>query len=35
MLQKLGVMTIKVDKIRDVIGPGGKQINEIIDKNRC
>ena len=25
-------MTIKPDKIRDVIGPGGKQINEIIDK---
>ena len=29
---KLKVMTIKVEKIRDVIGPGGKQINEIIDK---
>lgn len=29
---KIKVMTIKVDKIRDVIGPGGKQINEIIDK---
>ena len=29
---KIRVMTIKVDKIRDVIGPGGKQINEIIDK---
>lgn len=29
---KIKVMTIKVEKIRDVIGPGGKQINEIIDK---
>ena len=29
---KIKVMTIKVDKIRDVIVPGGKQINEIIDK---
>ena len=29
---KIKVITIKVDKIRDVIGPGGKQINEIIDK---
>ncbi len=29
---KIKVMTIKVDKIRDVICPGGKQINEIIDK---
>ena len=28
---KIRVITIKVDKIRDVIGPGGKQINEIID----
>lgn len=25
-------MTIKVDKIRDVIGPGGKMINKIIDE---
>ena len=25
-------MTIKPDKIRDVIGPGGKKINEIIDE---
>ena len=24
--------TIKVDKIKDVIGPGGKMINKIIDK---
>ena len=24
--------TIKVDKIRDVIGPGGKMINKIIDE---
>ena len=29
---KIKVITIKVDKIRDVIGPGGKQINEIIEK---
>jgi len=29
---KIKIITIKVDKIRDVIGPGGKQINEIIDK---
>ena len=29
---KIKVINIKVDKIRDVIGPGGKQINEIIDK---
>jgi len=29
---KIKQITIKVDKIRDVIGPGGKQINEIIDK---
>ncbi len=29
---KIHKMHIKVDKIRDVIGPGGKQINEIIEK---
>ena len=29
---KIKIIHIKVDKIRDVIGPGGKQINEIIDK---
>ncbi len=29
---KIHKMKIKVDKIRDVIGPGGKQINEIIEK---
>ncbi|MGL4374387.1 MAG: polyribonucleotide nucleotidyltransferase, partial [Turicibacter sp.] len=29
---KIRTMNIKVEKIRDVIGPGGKQINEIIDK---
>lgn len=29
---KIKVINIKVDKIRDVIGPGGKQINEIIEK---
>ena len=29
---KIKIINIKVDKIRDVIGPGGKQINEIIDK---
>ncbi|MCL1948512.1 MAG: polyribonucleotide nucleotidyltransferase [Turicibacter sp.] len=29
---KIRIINIKVDKIRDVIGPGGKQINEIIDK---
>ena len=29
---KIKVMPIKVEKIRDVIGPGGKQINEIIDE---
>ncbi len=28
---KIGMMKISVDKIRDVIGPGGKQINEIIE----
>lgn len=28
---KLGSMKISVDKIRDVIGPGGKMINEIIE----
>ncbi|QLK85889.1 polyribonucleotide nucleotidyltransferase [Staphylococcus sp. 17KM0847] len=28
---KVEMMTIKPEKIRDVIGPGGKQINEIID----
>ncbi|UXR70415.1 polyribonucleotide nucleotidyltransferase [Staphylococcus sp. IVB6246] len=28
---KVEIMTIKPEKIRDVIGPGGKQINEIID----
>ena len=30
--QKVVTMTIKPDKIRDVIGPGGKKINEIIDE---
>lgn len=29
---KVETMTIKSDKIRDVIGPGGKKINEIIDE---
>lgn len=29
---KVEVMHIKPDKIRDVIGPGGKKINEIIDE---
>lgn len=29
---KIETMTINPDKIRDVIGPGGKQINEIIDE---
>ncbi|EKU50493.1 polyribonucleotide nucleotidyltransferase [Staphylococcus massiliensis] len=29
---KVEVITIKPEKIRDVIGPGGKQINEIIDE---
>ena len=29
---KVAIMQIKVDKIRDVIGPGGKQINAIIEK---
>ncbi|WP_052256601.1 polyribonucleotide nucleotidyltransferase [Salinicoccus sp. YB14-2] len=29
---KVEVMKIKPDKIRDVIGPGGKKINEIIDE---
>lgn len=29
---KVVTMTIKPDKIRDVIGPGGKKINEIIDE---
>lgn len=29
---KVVTMTIKPDKIRDVIGPGGKRINEIIDE---
>ena len=28
---KIETMTINPDKIRDVIGPGGKKINEIID----
>ena len=28
---KIETMTINPDKIRDVIGPGGKQVNEIID----
>ncbi|PTJ71738.1 polyribonucleotide nucleotidyltransferase [Staphylococcus hyicus] len=28
---KVEILTIKPEKIRDVIGPGGKQINEIID----
>ncbi|MBI5974916.1 polyribonucleotide nucleotidyltransferase [Staphylococcus canis] len=28
---KVEIITIKPEKIRDVIGPGGKQINEIID----
>ena len=28
---KVKTMTINPDKIRDVIGPGGKQVNEIID----
>lgn len=29
---KVETMTIKLEKIRDVIGPGGKKINEIIDE---
>ncbi|MBC1521117.1 polyribonucleotide nucleotidyltransferase [Listeria aquatica] len=29
---KIVSMTIKEDKIKDVIGPGGKQINQIIDE---
>src|SRR5699024_12376776 len=29
---KILTMTIKPDKIRDVIGPSGKQINQIIDE---
>ncbi|MBC1336283.1 polyribonucleotide nucleotidyltransferase [Listeria booriae] len=29
---KIVTMTIKPDKIKDVIGPGGKQINQIIDE---
>ena len=29
---KVEIMTIKPEKIRDVIGPGGKKINEIIDE---
>ncbi|MGV3129163.1 polyribonucleotide nucleotidyltransferase [Staphylococcus simulans] len=29
---KVETMTIKPEKIRDVIGPGGKKINEIIDE---
>lgn len=29
---KVKTMKIKVDKIRDVIGPGGKQINKIIEE---
>ncbi|MHA6502095.1 polyribonucleotide nucleotidyltransferase [Staphylococcus haemolyticus] len=29
---KVEIMHIKPEKIRDVIGPGGKKINEIIDK---
>lgn len=29
---KVEIMHIKPDKIRDVIGPGGKKINEIIDE---
>ena len=29
---KILTMTIKPDKIRDVVGPGGKQINKIIDE---
>jgi len=29
---KVRTMTINPDKIRDVIGPGGKQVNEIIDQ---
>ncbi|WP_436859137.1 polyribonucleotide nucleotidyltransferase [Mammaliicoccus sciuri] len=29
---KIEIMHIKPDKIRDVIGPGGKKINEIIDE---
>ena len=29
---KVETMTIKPDKIRDVIGPGGKKINEFIDE---
>ena len=32
MLRKLSVITINADKIRDVIGPGGKVINEIIEE---
>jgi len=29
---KIEIMAINPDKIRDVIGPGGKQINKIIDE---
>lgn len=29
---KVVIMIIKLDKIRDVIGFGGKKINEIIDE---
>jgi hypothetical protein len=29
---KVEIMHIKPEKIRDVIGPGGKKINEIIDE---
>jgi len=29
---KVEIITINPDKIRDVIGPGGKQVNEIIDQ---
>ena len=32
MLRKLLTMTINPDKIRDVIGPSGKQINKIIEE---
>ncbi|PJE64188.1 MAG: polyribonucleotide nucleotidyltransferase [Candidatus Ryanbacteria bacterium CG10_big_fil_rev_8_21_14_0_10_43_42] len=32
---KIITMTIKPDKIREVIGPGGKVINEIIDQTGC
>ena len=32
MHQKLLMIKINPDKIRDVIGPGGKQINKIIDE---